>query len=338
MTTIEWVRGISFLAGLLTAAAVGAAPLPRYDIIDLGTLGGDKAVPAGLNDRGMVTGQSTVHVDQYGGIAFLTRKTRMIGIPLTGYRRESKGVAVNDAGTVVLSQAILFSPTIFTARGIQTISEGYGYGTAINQQGQVTGQVNAHAFVWSDPAIRDLGVVPGAVASAGLAINARADVVGWVASTPTWADRRVMTSFDGVMADLGTFGGVVAQATGVNSARRVCGTITYADGHHEAFAWQGGQFTLLGRLGDQPSSVASAINEAGDIVGMSGPTKRLYSNAKGHAFIHREGQMTKLSDLLGPDQRDVALETAVAINGLGQITGVARRNGVRFAYLATPRP
>ena len=51
-------------------------------------------------------------------------------------------------------------------------------GTAINNTGQVTGESNGHAFLYSTGQMTDLGTVPGYTSSSGNAINDSGQIAG----------------------------------------------------------------------------------------------------------------------------------------------------------------
>src|SRR5437870_351738 len=75
------------------------------------------------------------------------------------------------------------------------------------------------------------------------------------------------------VVDLGTLGGSFSDAFGVNNRGEVVGFSTVSgDVSLHAFLWQNGLLTDLGILGPPdalPSSIAVAINDAGEVVGAS---------------------------------------------------------------------
>lgn len=90
---------------------------------------------------------------------------------------------------------------------------------------------------------------------------------------------------NGTMQDLGTFGGLVSQAQGINDAKDVVGLAAVADSSYRAFLWRDGTMKNLGTLGGA-GSLAYAVNQAGHVTGQSG-----------HAFLWADGTMTDLGSL-----------------------------------------
>ena len=89
---------------------------------------------------------------------------------------------------------------------------------------------------------------------------------------------------------------------------------TYASSNGDAyFTYPSGLAQGLGTLGGY-NSVATAINDAAQVVGYSNPP---YGNAPYHAFIYSNGIMTDLGTLGG------AASYARGINDLGQVAGGA---------------
>jgi probable HAF family extracellular repeat protein len=69
--------------------------------------------------------------------------------------------------------------------------------------------------------------------------------------------------------DLGTLGGTISVAFGINARGQVTGYSTTMIGTSHAFLWENGIMTDLGTLGGF-SSIGKGINFWGEVVGISG--------------------------------------------------------------------
>jgi probable HAF family extracellular repeat protein len=70
-----------------------------------------------------------------------------------------------------------------------------------------------------------------------------------------------------VLTDLGTLGGLSAQANDLNNLAQVVGYATNAASQARAFRWQAGSMTALPALPGGTTAVANAINGVGDVAG-----------------------------------------------------------------------
>jgi probable HAF family extracellular repeat protein len=117
-----------------------------------------------------------------------------------------------------------------------------------------------------------------------------------------------------VITPLGSFGGGISQAYGLNNAGQVVGASTLLNGDTHAFLWtQASGMQDLGTLSGDILSVATSINNSGEIVGYSQPEN---SGQLSHAFSWQAG--SGMVNLAG------AASTAAAafnINDGGQIAG-----------------
>ena len=109
-----------------------------------------------------------------------------------------------------------------------------------------------------------------------------------------------------VVTDLGTFGGLSAQAHDINDAGQVVGAASSTTSGGRPFIWQNGGMTDLGTLGGH-SGGAQAINISGQVAGNS---RR--ADSQKHATLWSHGVMTDLT----PDMHGTG---ATGINDVGQV-------------------
>jgi probable HAF family extracellular repeat protein len=146
---------------------------------------------------------------------------------------------------------------------------------------------------------------------------------------------------DGVMSALPTLGGYDGYAAGVNNAGQVVGwaetpvhdsTCTSPQVlQFEAAIWgpKLNQVTALKPLSPDPDSAATAINDHGQVVGISGICSVAVGGASAeHAVIWENGVPTNMGDIGGQ-----AWNTPVAINDHGQVVGFANTSGDMNAAL-----
>ena len=82
--------------------ATAAEPTIGYDVVDLGTLGGNATFALDINDRGAVTGNSRTGATTLPLIAFRWKSGEMISLGvLPGSNAFSRGYAINNAGVIV---------------------------------------------------------------------------------------------------------------------------------------------------------------------------------------------------------------------------------------------
>jgi probable HAF family extracellular repeat protein len=347
MTLPSRRRAAAFVLSCLLAVgtAVAAEP-PRYVLTDLGTLSGDWSHPSRINDRGMVTGESTRHSGPHntGGIAFFEWRKRMIGLaPRLAGGGSSTGHDVNASGVVVGEEGVrghsyVAFPFMWSRDGYAHIGDGQGRANAINDAGTITGTLGdtldtGYAFTWRDGVLTDLDPAGLWGYSEGMAINAAGDIVGAVGRI--WQEAGVMTYFDGVMSDLGSFGGAHAKATGVNVHREICGTIfTPIYWRPVPFVLKNGILTPIGGLPDMNAVDAAAINDGGWVVGTARPRGPDWQILR--AYLWHDGEIVDLNDRIAEGGDGWVLERATSINNRGEVVGRGTRFGESAAFKLTP--
>ncbi len=275
-----------------TQTGTSATTTP-YEVTDLGTLGGTFSTAVGINAAGQVVGGSTTapgqEPDGPGSRAFLWDNGTMTALGTLGGDL-SWAIDINDAGQIV----------------------GYAETTERTQ----------HAVLWTNGEMTDLGTLGGGSHSEGIRINAAGQVVGHATTGPGQElldpGTRAFLWSDGVMTDLGTLGGNWSRATDITDTGRVSGTSETADGALHPFVWENGTMTDLGVLPGFAGGRALRINEEGWVVGFSVDplaTPGAGPPAERHAWLYREGELTDLGTLGGPES------SGLGLNNVGQVVG-----------------
>jgi probable HAF family extracellular repeat protein len=222
---------------------------------DLGTLGGPDSSASFVNRRGQIAGESFTSF-----------------IP-----NSSTGVPTLDP--------------FFWEHGkmedIGTLGGTFGQPNGMNNSGQVVGVSNTtgdqagHAFLWDQhqyPQLRDLGTVGGSSSGASW-INDAGEIVG-SATNPSDTEWHPFLWKNGVMADLGAFGGETCSgANSINSRGQIVGTAS-ADCNFDDHAFlseNGGPLVDLQSLVQPGSGVtlvsAFFINDRGEIAARGNPPR-----------------------------------------------------------------
>lgn len=215
----------------------------------------------------------------------------------------------------------LFAPLHARADALYTINflpENF-YATDINNAGQISGAVTldgggVHAAIYAAGLVSDLGSF-GGTSSAATAINAGGTVIGNFVTAS--GDTRSFMYGNGSMQEIAGM-----YAYGLNAGGDIVGT-KFGGG---AVLYSQGILTELGYLGTGDISFATAINDAGHVVGAS--TIDLDFHSRQHPFLYSDGVLHDLGTL---DERQ--FNSAVAINSTGQIAGYSEgTNGGMHAF------
>ena len=209
---------------------------------------------------------------------------------------------------------------------------------AINNAGQVVGRVvlftgisreAERAFLWTaGSGMQNLGTLPGQNSSVAFGINNAGQVVG---ADPIPPPRPALSC--GQSAPACRTSVLAEPATSTARAK------WWAESVRGAFLWSAGRgMQDLGTLPGEDFSVASGINNAGQVVGSSEP----FDITGGRPFLWTAADGMQdpnaLIDPLDPLRAVTMLVSANDINNRGQIVGTGFINGKEHGYPLTPVP
>ena len=318
--------------------------------IELGWLNGLRVRPNAINSRGWTAGyRAGLGADHRAFVSSEDEENGFVVDLGTLGGSQSEATDINDLGLVVGWSNYESDKVDDTNASSDELYSFPDAGDAIIDLDALVLPGDRHAFFSNGSALPgsmiDLGTLGGDESEA-LAINNRAQVVGW-ANTNDGSARAFLsdgTGLPGSMVDLGTFGGASA-ATDINDSGQVVGwsytNPDYSfdnpfpyDGPRRAFLSDGsglpGSMIDLGTFGGEKSE-AVAINNSGQIVGWTET-----EDGTKHAFLTNAASPNTLIDLNGyltpRELEQWRLEKPIAINNAGQILTEARYIGGCFLY------
>lgn len=346
----------------MSCAANTALAETRYQITELGTLGGN-SYSQSINKAGNVTGYSYLKPTASTRHAFNWK-------PLKGIKDigtlggTSVGIDVNNkfqiTGFSYITEASSTDPTknetkaraYFwnTAKGMRdlgTLGGTHSYGYSLNDKGEVVGysdisdKTSTHAFVWTKrKGMIDLGTL-GGKNSYAYGINRFGYVTG---GSNTQGEESLHAFFmkplnrnpSKMLMDIGTLGGDYSTGVAVNDVSQVTGYSNKVAGdtqNYHAFLWSEREgMTDLGTLGGV-SSYGYDVNNAGVVIGES-----QFGESKGtHGFIWTKAKGIENLNNLIPSDSGWTITKANGINDKGQIAVLGFKTGVGSrALLLTP--
>jgi probable HAF family extracellular repeat protein len=261
-----------------------------------------------MSDTNLVSGWSeTGLLDPTTGFPEVTAVLWRSGVPIslgTFGGTSSAAWSVNDAGQVV-GGAANSVPDSFANSFVDYDPFPFPVSTEV------------HAFLWSNGVLQDLQTLGGPDSSAEF-VNESGQVAGvsFVNDTPNaTTGLPTLDPFlweNGEMKDLGSLGGTLGWASGINNQGHVIGySDLVGDATFHPFLWQAGRMIDLQTLGGN-NGYSIWINDADRVVGWADET----GNQVHHAFLWQDGKLTDLGTI-GTDP----CSTAYAINASGQVVG-----------------
>ena len=345
----------------------------RYRVVDLGTLGGTSSAGWGINDRGWVSGVSSLPGDAQSR-AFLWRRGVMTDLGTLGGPNSWSYFPLNERGTVTggaetssldpmgedfcgLGTYLTCLPVVWRNGSIAPLpllGGGNGAAFGLNNRGQVAGEAETNVVestcvspqvlqfkpvIWDRHGIHELPTFPGDPVGAALAINDRGDAVGWSGTcAPGYGPHETFLHAllwkNDAMTDLGSLGGKTnVVASDINSRGQATGYSNLA-GDATHHAFFW-QAGVMKDLGTLAGDVASDASDINEIGQVVGSSQDASGNPR--AFVWQRGTMVDLNELI-PANSPLLLLYGGSINSRSEITGVALLKGTTetHAFLATP--
>jgi probable HAF family extracellular repeat protein len=327
------------------------APPPGYNVADVGTLpGGTVSRAFGINNQGQVVGEAESR-------AFLWQAGKMKDLGTPG-GSHSIAYSINDRGQVVGrfatgkriggggsgSYAVYHS---FLWQDGKTKDLALFEAVGINGRGQIVGDrlekpamgpdSRKRATLWDSGSLTDLVLLPNTNSSSASGLNDRGQIIGNARDAGTQNSRAFLWE-KGRMMLLGSLPGGESSgsdARDINERGQVvgCSWRTGPKANH-AVLWERSTMTDLGTLGGI-YSCANAINEAGQVVGVSYAAEgHPGSDWPGRAFFWQKGKISDLNDLI-PRGSGWVLQQALDINDRGQIVGTGEIKGQTHGFVLT---
>jgi probable HAF family extracellular repeat protein len=282
-------------------------------LTDLGALPGvNSSLASWINSRGLIAGFSeNGQIDPLTGFpktdAVLWKDGEIINLGTLG-GSSSGANAINNHGQVV-GGALNAIPDPFSATFTQTfIFETFPFFF-------FPVATEAHAFLWQDGLMQDLGTLGGPDSIAWF-VNERGQVAGQSTinsiPSPTTGVPTVDPFFwdDGRIVDIGNLGGTFSFVAGLNNRGQMIGTMNLpGDLTYHPFLWSRGVLTDLGTFGADYGE-PNAINDAGEVAGWAANQVGVF------AFLWRDGVMTNLGTVDGDP-----CSAAHSINSKRQVVG-----------------
>jgi len=357
---------IAFVGATLGLSNLAVGAMPAYSITALATPAGFPICGASaINNFAQVVGYCST-ADYSATHAFRWSAGHVTDLGVLPGQVASWASAINDNGQIVGvsgNQVFIWSNGTMKALRLPKGYTGNCMPNSINISGQVAGTCSNpsanvwHAFRWTHGNVTDLGSLPGDISSYANGINNAGQIVGsgtYISDAANSTVEHHATLWNnGTLSDLGTIGINLlpgynsSYANAINNKGQVVGrsnvttldsTGAIADISEHAFLWQSGSMVDLGALPGSNISVASAINDNGQVVGTSPLTNSAGVWIQG-AFLYDYSNGMVALDTLLPSNSGWTLYSVSGINNQGQIvaTGYNTDQFTTYTLLLTPQ-
>ncbi len=326
--SMGWCAAVSLVLSGVWSPPVHAGPngVRKYRLYDVGTLGGTKSLiysfddvnftPGPFNSRGKLAvtvltapGYASAATWSDGVLRALPNLPNANvgggGSNATGVNEQGVVIGAADDGIInPLNGAPYDHAVLWDGAGIHRLQELDGHASwanSITNHGLIVGfaynavpdpdtyaGTQAHATLWREGRVQDLGTLGGTDSAAYLASDCEGDnddgrsalVVGTSslagAGVPPFGIPPTAAFIweEGLMSDLGNLGGGYSLPSAINCRREVA-VISFdaTNRHFQSFLWRRGQRTLLQRLGgnfveavalNDETQVAGGVSDQGD--------------------------------------------------------------------------
>jgi probable HAF family extracellular repeat protein len=325
-----------FFTALLCAALGGPCAAHAEAVYTVTVVGGADSVAYDVNNQGQVVGYMAAGAN-YHGFLYDSRGLTDLGALGDG---SSYAYRINEAGSIVGTSYVdeqtygfLYAAGAMTALPLGAWSNA----NDINNAGVITGtyagtdgdgDYQPHAYTYANGVMTDLGTL--GYGTYGNAINDLGHVAGTaeIAGPPNRPTDPFFYS-DGVMQNIGNFGGIFSNAWAMNNQDQIVGSAggESIDGNlypWRAFLYDHGVMRDLGTMTYDGNSSAYGINELGQVVGYTD------TDSGSKTYLYSDGQMVLLDTLIDPGA-GWTITNANGINDLGQIAGRACRGELCYA-------
>jgi probable HAF family extracellular repeat protein len=241
------------------------------------------------------------------------------------------------AGSILLifsKSAVAASASAYASYTVQAVPSLAGVvmtPTAINDLGQVVGQLNGTGGFYFNGTTTTSLPVAGYYEANAVGINDSSTICGF--GTTQQGDAYVYTQQGSTVTNLGAINQYGTYAYGINNSGQIVGYGEDSTGRYDrAVLYSGGTFQNLGTLPGEAGSDGFALNNRGDVVGISANT-----NGAGFPFIYTAGAMHQIGSVNG---RGLGINDSQQVVGLiaGGFGEAFYDNYATSFYSAVPAP
>lgn len=306
-----------------------------YTVTDLGVLdGGVRSSATAINNRGQIVGWSFTSTGEVRAVVFDEKNPSNIRELGTLEGGSTQPHDISDKGVIVGTSRRAnngdFRAVVFDADGPGSVRDiGPGSANAVNKNGLIVGNSGGRAIQFDPSGLgnnKDLGTLGGTPLNGGAAgLNERNQIVG---SSELANGQRHATLFDGTSPsenkDLGTAGGT-SVAVDINDKGQAVGVTIVPKGQENRAVLfdtnNPGSFELFEKVGDADVNIALAINNNGEVIGLSEGSERVP-----WIYDPEERMIFAINTLLDPTDPSLGLITIIQLNDIndgGAIVGQA---------------